>query len=59
MRTTITSHGGVPRVNHQLDEGETWERFDMDQPNPFFAHRGDFRGCPVCERTLRLEPELR
>ena len=58
MKTTITGRNDrESAVTHILHEGETWERFGMDQPNPVFSHdEGWMRNCPVCARPLRVKP---
>jgi hypothetical protein len=35
---------------HELDEGETWEQYGMEQPNRTFGHRRDWPYCKVCRR---------
>ena len=32
---------------HELDDGETWEQFGMEQPNRRLGHRRDWPFCKV------------
>jgi hypothetical protein len=55
MRTTSYRPADADEavVAHDLDEGETWEKYGMKQPNPHFSHRESwYRQCPVCSRIL-------
>ena len=54
----ITRHlSGI--TSHELQEGERWEDFGMDQPGKTFTHNTDWPFCPRCMRPLALRGVLK